>query len=1142
MNKLKLFFAAATLLCAGQTWAQTDVTSTYLTNADFSTGTPIDNNVCTYGKDMTNNNTTYYGAQAIDGWTNASVGSTSDGYDNCTLAGAIFTYGSTPWIGGSGTPAPATDPDGNAGNAAGLCAVWGGTICYTQNVTLPAGSYTIRFKTYNSTNNNGSGKFIATNLFGFVANNGTNYYAPSKTFAIGQWSTIAVTFNLIEETAGKISMGYAAASSGNADMPHLFVDNVKILKNTYYEDVTNKVGIAQASWTGSGDGIKGSVTTDDGRTTGLAANYGTVTAGTVISQTVTGLKKGTYEAELFAYSQDEWKGNLTHDAGDVAYVMAEGTHTIKEWINARKGDHNADVNGIYSLSGIEVSDDGKLTLGFALAKDNQSEWHAVQIKSLKYTKNLDFSDLVSAYNSALEAAKAVDQSKAMAASIKTALNNAIETYDTGKVDLEDADAMEAATDALIAVTTNAKNSIASYAVIAAGTIPDNSLDGWVCENTNTFHINTWSVEGNSGNDPSGMVTPFIENWVAKGSYLGAGKVYYKLEGLEPGEVYYAQALVRSYNEASSDAPNGPNFFINDVVTSLSTAGTTFTYNNMSGIYATLGGAAAIGSDGTLTLGIEIASGCNYNWVAFKNVSIQSMDDAFDAAVAKVTALEGTIPTAAYNKALAEVTTYSGENYPTTAAGFETAIAAIEAAAATAAKCVEPYAAYGKLKNDVQALYDVTAYEELTSGSHDELDTAISTAETNIVDAEDVAGINSVITTLKAAGATYAGAANPTGEGKFNLTFMMTNPDLSGFTSWTKVENVDGWYTEQNIEGQNAQVMKNDGVACSKGNAFFEYWSETAAANNEFALYNKVNLPEGTFTINCYALATANNVEGATNSAVYFYANDTQGSLVAADVLTEQSISFVNTTTQDVKIGLKTLTGNEFRWMGIGYVELYKVPAQTYTVDETTAWDNTQSGAGAVTLNRTIKEGVNTLVLPFSMTQNEVESNFGTGSKVYTVSAYDATKENISFTSKEGISANEPCLLKATAAGTSYSLENRTIVAGNPVKTGTNVTMTGSYAASVTVPTGSYIISGDKLYSVNSEVTMKNTRAYITLTTETAGARVLGMVFDGETTTGIVTMENGKLNMEEGTVYDLSGRKVTTLNKGVYVVNGKKVIK
>jgi len=46
-------------------------------------------------------------------------------------------------------------------------------------------------------------------------------------------------------------------------------------------------------------------------------------------------------------------------------------------------------------------------------------------------------------------------------------------------------------------------------------------------------------------------------------------------------------------------------------------------------------------------------------------------------------------------------------------------------------------------------------------------------------------------------------------------------------------------------------------------------------------------------------------------------------LVNNSKLTEQGISFVNDEEQEVKIGLKALSGNKYRWMGIGYVELYK---------------------------------------------------------------------------------------------------------------------------------------------------------------------------------------------------------------------------
>ena len=71
--KRKLLFAMLCIVGALNASAQTDVTATSLANADFSAGTAIDNNVCTYGKDMETNSTTYYGAQAIDGWVSVFV-------------------------------------------------------------------------------------------------------------------------------------------------------------------------------------------------------------------------------------------------------------------------------------------------------------------------------------------------------------------------------------------------------------------------------------------------------------------------------------------------------------------------------------------------------------------------------------------------------------------------------------------------------------------------------------------------------------------------------------------------------------------------------------------------------------------------------------------------------------------------------------------------------------------------------------------------------------------------------------------------------------------------------------------------------------------------------------------------------------
>lgn len=392
---------------------------------------------------------------------------------------------------------------------------------------------------------------------------------------------------------------------------------------------------------------------------------------------------------------------------------------------------------------------------------------------------------------------------------------------------------------------------------------------------------------------------------------------------------------------------------------------------------------------------------------------------------------------------------------------------------------------------------------------------------------------------------YVRVANPVGDGnKFNCTFLLTNPDLTPY--WTGAWGVqpEGWFTDQ--EGGNFQVMQNNSVDAEDGEhkIFMEYYylqydPYYTWDNGNFNIYTAATLPEGTFTMSCYAFAKEENYSsGNPNPQVYFYANDTQGSLVDASKLTAQEISFVNNAEQEVKIGLKPLTGNTYNWMGIGYVELYKVPAKTYTVDENEAWDYTTVGAGNVTLNRTIKEGINTVVFPFSMTQEEVETYFGEGSKVYVVSAYNAETENLTFATKtDGISANIPCLLKATVAGSSYELADRMISAATsaaPVSTTTDnkVSMIGNYNASEIVPAfnNNYVINSGKVYLVDSNVTIKGTRAYIKVA-DANEARELILNLDGDPTIINAIEAADEAGAQEGKFFEN--------NKIVIVKNGKK---
>ena len=72
--------------------------------------------------------------------------------------------------------------------------------------------------------------------------------------------------------------------------------------------------------------------------------------------------------------------------------------------------------------------------------------------------------------------------------------------------------------------------------------------------------------------------------------------------------------------------------------------------------------------------------------------------------------------------------------------------------------------------------------------------------------------------------------------------------------------------------------------------------------------------------------------------------------------------------------------------------------------------------------------------------------------------------------------------------------------------------------------------------------MNGFRAYFQLLNAN-NARSFNMNFDdGETATGIIELTNTNSTNATNSYYDLQGRKVANPTKGLYIVNGKKIVK
>lgn len=783
-------------------------------------------------------------------------------------------------------------------------------------------------------------------------------------------------------------------------------------------------------------------------------------------------------------------------------------------------------------------------------------------------------DVQNAVSTLVEATNNANTSIANYTEAKTILD-AANTYDeTGQASYaadETIAAIQSAYDdgSLTALTTDQKTAAQTALATAckAQTQPADGCDmtayvqNWDFLNCAKDNFPNWTISKSDGTAQN-FGTTAAEYW--NGSAAGGGFDFYQNVTDLPVGVYTIQGNMwnSTDNESGAAGVDGE-----CGVYGISSSADVFagvTVDTRDGGKATYTTKDIVVIDGKLRLGVKNKATMGGRWFGvdwikltysrqlnadeLEEIEMETAKKAYEEALAAAQGItEGSIPTSAYST-LQGIINDNTLSEGATTTDYNNAASALNSATDDATPLVVPYAAWKALKAQADALVIVSNDNEEANST---LTTAIST-QALVADAATTATeINTATSELKSAMTTYVGAANPVGDGaQFDCTFMLSDNDLTGYISRQKLSS---WYTDQTFNSQNSQTMTdNSSVANSSDNtkyAMYEYWSGSVEATSGYTVYQKYTLPAGTYRMDalcCVGYGWATRYEDAStrNTNITFSAGDVDGTNITTGTLEPATLEFVQASESEVKIGLKAQAGNTANWMGIGYVELYKIPAQAFTVDEDVAWNYEQSGAGDVTLNRTIKAGVNTLVLPFSMTQDEVESTFGEGSVVYVVDSYDSDKNSISFKQKSGISPNEPCLLKAAEEGTSYSLLGRTIVAAsaNPTIGGTDVTMTGSYAATAYIPLNSYVVNGGNLYKVDQEesVSMKNTRAYITVP-KSADARTITISFDNGAT-GIATLDGGEMKFEAGTIYDLSGRKVTNPAKGIYIMNGKKVIK
>ena len=204
----------------------------------------------------------------------------------------------------------------------------------------------------------------------------------------------------------------------------------------------------------------------------------------------------------------------------------------------------------------------------------------------------------------------------------------------------------------------------------------------------------------------------------------------------------------------------------------------------------------------------------------------------------------------------------------------------------------------------------------------------------------------------------------------------------------------------------------------------------------------------------------------------------------------------------------------------------------------------------VELTRSLVEGTwNTICLPFALTSDQATQLFGSG---YKVAAFTGVNNEImqftTLNSNDVFEAGVPYLVNPTA-DLSNSSPVVLIDVDLTAKNGSTVTYDGySFVGTLVKKTFTenldytrFVASGNELKKPISGSTLKALRAYFILPASFDPNHAPKLSIDGEgEATEIISLDNERVIMDN-VYYDLSGRRVMNPTKGLYIVNGRKVI-
>lgn len=208
----------------------------------------------------------------------------------------------------------------------------------------------------------------------------------------------------------------------------------------------------------------------------------------------------------------------------------------------------------------------------------------------------------------------------------------------------------------------------------------------------------------------------------------------------------------------------------------------------------------------------------------------------------------------------------------------------------------------------------------------------------------------------------------------------------------------------------------------------------------------------------------------------------------------------------------------------------------------------------VAVNRTLKAGVwNTFCVPFDM---EIPAGWEV-KKLASEFVVSENGYNMKFVATESIESHTPYMVRVASQVDQIVVEDTYVFVSDEMDASAEsygmdddtfytLTFHGNFVK-MDAPVDSYFIQNNVFYTVANEgdVHLKGFRGYITIESDSDAAesntRALTFSFNDIITGGVEGVSVEGLD-EDSVIYNLQGQRVNRAEKGVYVVNGRKVIR